>query len=173
MFWAKRKKKFEDPVKAIEASYQQNVYDEEFVPVVITNQEGNPLAAVQPQDVIIFYNFRADRARQLTKAFVDPAFKKFKREFLKDLTFVTMTEYEKNLPVGMIFPSIYIANPLAKVFSDNKFKQLHIAETEKYAHVTCFINGMQEDKFPGEERILIPSPAVSSWAKCFSTTSIW
>ncbi len=158
-------KKFEDPVKAIEASYQQNVYDEEFVPVVITNQEGNPLAAVQPQDVIIFYNFRADRARQLTKAFVDPAFKKFKREFLKDLTFVTMTEYEKNLPVGIMFPSIYIANPLAKVFSDNKFKQLHIAETEKYAHVTFFINGMQEDKFPGEERILIPSPAVSSYDK--------
>ncbi|MFH1226122.1 MAG: 2,3-bisphosphoglycerate-independent phosphoglycerate mutase [bacterium] len=156
-------KKAEDPIKTIEASYKLGVYDEEFVPTVITDKAGQPMAVVKPSDVVIFYNFRADRARQLTQAFVQPDFKKFKREFLKGLTFITMTEYEKNLPVGIMFPTIYLASPLAKVFSDNGLKQLHLAETEKYAHVTFFLNGMHEEKFPGEERALVPSPAVTSY----------
>ncbi|MFH1173355.1 MAG: 2,3-bisphosphoglycerate-independent phosphoglycerate mutase [bacterium] len=158
-------KKYEDPIKAIEESYKQEVYDEEFVPAVITDKNNEPLATIKPEDVVVFYNFRADRARQLTKAFVDPAFKGFKREYLKGLTFITFTEYEKNLPVAVMFPAVYIANPLARVFSLAGLKQFHTAETEKYAHITFFLNGLQEEKFPGEDRLLIPSPAVASYNK--------
>lgn len=155
--------KYEDPLKAIADSYKKKVYDEEFVPVVITDKKGEPLATIKPEDVVVFHNFRADRARQLTRAFVEPDFNAFKREFIKGLTFITFTEYEKNLPVAVMFPAIYIANPLGRVFSLAGLNQFHTAETEKYAHVTFFINGLQEEKFPGEDRLLIPSPAVTSY----------
>lgn len=158
-------KKFRDPLKAIEESYKNEVFDEEFVPVVITDRKDNPLATINKDDAVIFFNYRADRARQLTEAFVDPNFKEFGREFLEGLTFVTFIEYKKGLPVEVVFQPQIIKNPLAKIFSDHKLKQLHIAETEKYAHVTFFLNGLQEKKFPGEERILIPSPAIPSYDK--------
>lgn len=152
-----------DPIKAIQDSYQKQVYDEEFAPTVITGPDGQPRATVGDQDSVIFFNFRADRARQLTKAFVLPGFEKFERAYLKDLTFVAMTEYEKDLPVDIAFPSESIETPLAKVIADAGLKQLHIAETEKYAHVTFFFNGGREEAFAGEERALVPSPPVASY----------
>ena len=154
--------KFEDPLKAIETSYANNVFDEEFVPAVIM-AKGQPLAKVEDKDAMIFFNFRADRARQLTAAFVLPGFDKFKRTYLPNLEFVAFTEYEKDLPVDVAFPDQDVALPIAKIISDLKLTQLHAAETEKYAHVTFFFNGRREEPFPGEERILVPSPPVTSY----------
>jgi len=154
---------FSNPIEAIKKSYDKKIYDEEFVPVVITENK-KPIALVEDKDAIIFFNFRSDRARQITKAFVIPEFEKFKRsKYLKNLLFVTMTEYEEGLPVEVAFPVELIKSPLAKVISDAGLKQLHIAETEKYAHVTFFFNGGAEEPFEGEDRIVIPSPRVSSY----------
>lgn len=156
--------KADDPIKAIKASYEKEVFDEELFPTVITENE-NPVAKVNDNDGIIFFNFRPDRARQLTKSFVLPGFEKIRRpRELKNIFFVSMAEYEKDLPVGAIaFPPEQIGSPLAKIISDQGFGQLHIAETEKYPHVTFFFNGGKENAFPGEDRILVPSPHVSSY----------
>jgi len=147
---------------AVDASYAKSVFDEQFVPTVI-GPGGKPLATVKDHDSVIFINFRPDRARELTKAFVLPGFDKFPRNAFQDLEFVTFTEYEKDLPADVAWPPMLIDNCLAKVISDAGLRQLHIAETEKYAHVTFFLNGMREDEFPGEERVIIPSPRVSSY----------
>ena len=156
-------KTYSDPLTAIKESYQKNVYDEEFVPVVIANND-QPKVMVKEGDGLIFFNFRADRARQLAKAFVLPGFEKFKRpKYIQDLVFVAMTEYEKDLPMEVAFPPEKITVPLAKVISDAGLTQLHIAETEKYAHVTFFFNGGEETVFPGEERVIIPSPRVPAY----------
>jgi len=152
-----------EPEQAVRDSYARGVYDEEFVPTVLTTKDGRPRATVKAGDSVIFFNFRADRARQLTKAFVLPGFMKFDRPYLKDLAFITMTEYEQNLPVLTAFPPEHVMTPFAKIISDLGEKQLHIAETEKYAHVTFFFNGGTETPFPGETRLLVPSPSVSSY----------
>ncbi len=154
--------KFEDPIEAIKQSYAKEVYDEEFLPTVITHQ-GEPVATVKEGDAVIFFNFRADRARQLTKAFVLPSFDKFSRQYIRNLEFVTMGEYEKGLPVDVAFPPLQIKNCLAEVIANAGLTQLHIAETEKYAHVTFFFNGTREEPFPNEDRVIIPSPHVSSY----------
>ncbi|HLD21547.1 MAG TPA: 2,3-bisphosphoglycerate-independent phosphoglycerate mutase, partial [Patescibacteria group bacterium] len=164
MRYGKSDKVSDSPLKAIEQSYTQKVFDEEFYPTVIFSEAGTPIATIDDNDAIIFFNFRADRARQLTKTFVLPGFSKFNRgRSLENLTFVSMTEYEKNLPLKIAFYPDVVHEPVAKVLSDNGLKQLHIAETEKYAHVTFFFNGGTEDPFPNEERILIPSPRVNSY----------
>lgn len=151
-----------DPMEAIEASYAKQIFDEQFVPTVI-QKNGQPVARVEPGDAIVFFNFRPDRARELTKAFVLPAFDKFPRQKIDPLHFVSLTEYEKDLPLDVAYPPYVIENCLARVVSDAGLKQLHIAETEKYAHVTFFLNGMREEAFPHEERVIIPSPAVSTY----------
>lgn len=153
---------YADPIAAIDASYEKKVYDEEFVPVVI-GKKGEPVGHIQSEDACIFFNFRPDRARQLTQAFVLPGFSKFDRAYLKDLFFVTMTEYEKEIPVTVAYPPVVIHNCLAEVVSKEGLRQYHIAETEKYAHVTFFLNGTIEDPFEQEERKIIPSPKVSSY----------
>ncbi|MCX6785720.1 MAG: 2,3-bisphosphoglycerate-independent phosphoglycerate mutase [Candidatus Komeilibacteria bacterium] len=160
----KSEKTFEDPISAIEESYQAKVFDEEFVPTVIT-KNGQPVATVKEGDSLIFFNFRADRARELTKAFVLPGFDQFNRgQYLRKLFFVSLMEYEQNLPACVAFPPETVDLPLAKVISQAGLSQLHLAETEKYAHVTFFFNGGQEAAFPGEERIIVPSPSVPSYA---------
>jgi 2,3-bisphosphoglycerate-independent phosphoglycerate mutase len=151
-----------DAVSAVEASYAKKVYDEEFVPTVI-GSEGAPTAKIENGDSVIFFNFRPDRARQLAQAFVLPGFTKFDRVYMKDLFFVTMAEYEKELPVTVAFPPQVVSNCLAEVISRAGLKQFHIAETEKYAHVTFFLNGTREEAFPGEDRKIIPSPKVASY----------
>jgi len=123
------KTKFEDPLQAIQHSYQGNVFDEEFVPTLITSG-GKPVATVAEKDSVIFFNFRADRARQISAAFTVPGFEKIKREFIKDLMFVTMTEYDKDLPVNVAYPPGKIQKPIAKIIEENNLTQLHAAETE-------------------------------------------
>ncbi|PIT86610.1 MAG: 2,3-bisphosphoglycerate-independent phosphoglycerate mutase [Candidatus Magasanikbacteria bacterium CG10_big_fil_rev_8_21_14_0_10_43_6] len=154
---------YTDPLKAIESSYAKKVYDEEFAPVVI-GKEGKPTGPVSDGDAVIFFNFRPDRARELTKAFVLPSFPKFDRPQIQNLFFTTMSEYEKDVPVSAIaFPPDIVQNCLAEAVSKAGLKQFHIAETEKYAHITFFLNGTIEEPFPGEERQIIPSPQVSSY----------
>lgn len=152
----------EDPLEVIKASYGKEVYDEEFVPTVIV-EKGEPVGLVQDNDAIIIFNFRPDRSRQITKAFTLPEFDKFERKKIENLLTVTMTQYEKDLPVTVAFLPEVIENTLAKVVSDAGLTQLHIAETEKYAHITFFLNGTIEDPFPGEERAIIQSPRVASY----------
>jgi 2,3-bisphosphoglycerate-independent phosphoglycerate mutase len=153
---------FSSAREAIEASYAAGIYDEEFVPCVITEHD-KPVATVADGDACIFFNFRPDRARELTQAFVVPGFDKFPRRAVERLSFTTMMEYEKYLPVSVAYPPQLVDTCLARVISDAGLKQLHIAETEKYAHVTFFLNGMREKEFPGEDRMIIPSPPVSSY----------
>jgi 2,3-bisphosphoglycerate-independent phosphoglycerate mutase len=162
---------FRSAEEAIQASYAKQVYDEQFTPTVIL-KGGNPTATVKPGDACIFFNFRPDRARQLTKAFVLPEFDKFQRTKVDNLFFATLTEYEKDLPVQVVYPPQIIETCLARVLSDAGMKQLHIAETEKYAHVTFFMNGMREEEFPNEDRAIIPSPAVSSYDKAPEMSAI-
>jgi len=155
--------KGDDPLKLIDASYEQKKYDEEFLPSVIT-ENGNPVTTIKNGDAVIFSNFRPDRARQLTKAFVLPGFDKFEKPYIKDLYFATMTEYEKDLPVSAIaFSPIVVRNSLAETISKAELKQFHVAETEKYAHITFFLNGTVEEPFPGEDRMIVPSPRVASY----------
>lgn len=160
----KGKERSDSPLKAIEQSYQRSVFDEEFAPTVITNEQGQPIGPVQDNDAIIFFNFRADRAREITKAFVLPAFQKFDRgPQVNNLIFVTMTEYEANLPVRIAFQPDNVEHPVGKVVANAGWNQLRIAETEKYAHVTFFFNGGSEVQLPNEERLLVPSPHVTSY----------
>jgi 2,3-bisphosphoglycerate-independent phosphoglycerate mutase len=150
--------------EAVQHWYDKQVFDEQIPPTVIESGKA-PVAKIGKGDAVIFFNFRPDRAREITKAFVLPTFDKFPRTFIEDLFFVTMTEYEKDLPVTVAYPPLTIENCLAKAVSDAGMKQLHIAETEKYAHVTFFMNGMIEAEFPGEDRAIIPSPRVSTYDK--------
>jgi 2,3-bisphosphoglycerate-independent phosphoglycerate mutase len=147
---------------AVDDSYSKKIFDEEFIPTVIAEKEENP-AIIADGDSVVFFNYRPDRARQLTKAFVLPDFKGFERRLLADLSFICFTEYEKGLPVKIVFPPFTIKKTLGEILADKGLKQLRIAETEKYAHVTYFFNGGREKKSPGEDHILVPSPAVSSY----------
>jgi 2,3-bisphosphoglycerate-independent phosphoglycerate mutase len=161
--FGKAEKMASDPVKAVQDSYAANVFDEQLLPFVCTKKDGTPVATVDDGDAILYFNFRSDRARQLTEAFVVHDFKEFERKPLSSLQVTTFAEYKKGLPVDVIFPPEIIQNPITKIVSDAGLKQLHAAETEKYAHVTFFLNGMQEAPFPGEDRILVPSPSVASY----------
>jgi len=156
---------FPDALAALEASYGRSVYDEEFVPVVIAPQAGgNGASRVQPGDSVIFTNYRPDRARELTIAFVLPGFNKFPRTLLSDLYFVTMSTYGADLPVRAAFKKEFVEYPLALALSEAGLSQLHIAETEKYAHVTYFFNGGQDTSYSGQENVIVPSAGVASYA---------
>lgn len=153
------------PSEFIQESYKNKIYDEKFLPTVFI-KDNNPTAKIKDDDAVIFFNFRADRARQLTKSFILPGFEKFSRpRLLQNLFFVGFTEYEKNLPIEVAFSAQKINSPLAKIFSEKKLNQFHIAETEKYAHVTFFFNGGKEKPFEKEDNFLIPSPRVASYAQ--------
>ena len=151
----------EDPsaLSALKASYAQGINDEFVEPVRLAP------GAVEPEDGVIFFNFRPDRARQLTQAFVMREFNGFERDPILPLTFVTMTQYDPSLPVGVAFKPQSLDNILGQVISEQGLKQFRTAETEKYAHVTYFFNGGLEDAFPGEDRELIPSPMVATYDK--------
>lgn len=148
--------------QAIQTAYAKEIYDEEFPPTVLTTG-GAPIATVKTGDSVIFFNFRPDRSRELTKAFVLPSFDKFARAYIPNVSFVTFAEYEAGLPVIVAFPPVAIEHTLAQVLSDSGLVQLHIAETEKYAHVTFFMNGTREAPFPNEDRAIIASPAAASY----------
>ncbi len=146
---------------ALESSYAQGVTDEFVLPVAIDVHGRNVL--VEPGDALLFYNFRADRMRQLVTAFSMPGFEGFQRLEIAALDFLTMTSYDSTYPVEVLYPDIDISKPLAEVLSSAGYKQFHAAETEKYAHVTYFFNGGVETPFDGEERHLEPSPKVATY----------
>ena len=147
-----------DPIHAIEESYKNGVTDE-FVEPIVCDKDG----MISDNDSVIFFNYRPDRAREITRAFVDPAFDGFKREFFP-LTYVCNTEYDATMPnVLVAFPRISVKNGLGEYLSKMGMTQLRIAETEKYAHVTFFFNGGREQPYPGEDRALIPSPKVATY----------
>ncbi len=147
--------------QAVDASYATGVTDEFVQPTVISAGDGYP--GVQDGDTVIFFNFRPDRARELTRAFVEPHFTGFDRPRTPDVHFVCLTEYDPSLPAPVAFPKDLPKNVLADVLAEHGLRQLHIAETEKYAHVTFFLNGGSEPPRPGEERILVPSPHVATY----------
>lgn len=150
--------KASDPVQAIADSYAKDVNDEFVVPAVIEN-DGKPVATVNDKDSIIFFNFRPDRARQMTRAFCIDDFDGFNRGARKDVTFVCFTEYDVTIPNKEIaFKKVSITNTFGEFIANNGMKQARIAETEKYAHVTFFFNGGVEEPNANEDRILVNSP---------------
>jgi 2,3-bisphosphoglycerate-independent phosphoglycerate mutase len=146
--------------QAIEQSYAQDVTDEFILPTVVHTHRNT---RVEEGDTLIFYNFRADRMRQIVRAFVDSDFQGFARDQIDNLRVVTFTSYEDGLPADVVFPEENVVNPLAEVLSSAGCTQFHAAETEKYAHVTYFFNGGREGVFDGEERHLEPSPQVATY----------
>ncbi|MFY9531213.1 MAG: 2,3-bisphosphoglycerate-independent phosphoglycerate mutase [Candidatus Acidiferrales bacterium] len=162
--------KFPDPIAAIRASYEKDVTDEFVVPAAITDEAApgkpaTPRGLIRDEDAVIFFNFRADRARQTTRALAEPNFDKFAdARRPKNLCFVAMTQYEKTWPwLRYVLGPEKVEHILAQVFGEMNFRNLRCAETEKYAHVTYFFNGGVEKPYPGEERILVPSPKVPTY----------
>lgn len=150
------------PIKAIEDSYQKEVFDEFVEPTIICNND-KPVATIEENDSVIFFNFRPDRARQITRALVDPEFKEFETKKL-NLYFVCFTSYDETMPnVEIAFEKEPLKNTFGEYISNKGYTQLRIAETEKYAHVTFFFNGGEEKQYPGESRILVPSPKVETY----------
>ncbi len=147
--------------EAIRAAYGRGESDEFVLPTVIV-RNGKPVGVVGEGDSVVFFNFRADRARQITRAFIDRDFAGFEREYIP-IMFVGMTEYDKSFRIPVAFPPGLIVKTLGEVVSDNGLRQLRVAETEKYAHVTFFFNGGVEKPFSGEDRVLVPSPKVSTY----------
>jgi len=151
---------FNSAEECIALSYNQQIFDEMIKPAVIVDEEEQPVGKIADNDAVIFFNFRQDRALQLTEFFVKPEAvpEQFRRQPLQNLYFATMTEYASGLPVHVAFPPISLKNNLAEVLANNHLTQFHIAESEKYAHVTAFFNCGRTEKWPGEDRIIVTSP---------------
>ena len=150
-------------ITAIQRSYEKEVFDEFIEPIVITNGE-NPIATIGDNDSIIFFNYRPDRAREITRALVDNQFDGFETKKLNNLYYVCMTNYDETMPnVHIAFKKDELVNTFGEYISNNGLTQLRIAETEKYAHVTFFFNGGEEKQYIGEDRILVPSPKVETY----------
>ncbi len=149
--------------EAIQKAYRNNLTDEFVTPTVIVNKDKSPLGQVDDGDFIIFFNFREDRMIQLTKSFYDKKLKEIKTNQYEHLNLVSFSKYQQNFDFPVVFPPQPITNTLPELISNAGMKQLHIAETEKYAHVTYFLNGGKEDKLQNEDRILVPSPRVATY----------
>jgi 2,3-bisphosphoglycerate-independent phosphoglycerate mutase len=148
--------------EAISRAYDAGITDEFIPPTVI--DDGSATATIRPGDSAIFFNFRADRGRQLSEALVGEAFGGWQRgPRIPGIHLVTLARYEEGLAAEIAFPPMDVTNPLARVVSEAGLAQLHAAETEKYPHVTFFLNGGREEPFPGESRVLIPSPKVATY----------
>lgn len=145
------------PEQIVQASYAAGITDEFIEPVALTPR------GVREGDAVVFFNFRPDRAREITRAFVDPAFTGFKRPAFPRVQFVCLTEYDPRIPAAVAFAKQFPSHVLADVLADAGLSQYHIAETEKYAHVTFFLNGGVEEPKEGERRMLIPSPKVATY----------
>jgi 2,3-bisphosphoglycerate-independent phosphoglycerate mutase len=152
-----------DPLAAIQASYDRNVTDEFVEPVMITRADGVPVATIEDGDSVIFFNFRADRARQITKALAVPGFDEFPTPNRPHPHYVCFAVYDKTFPLPVAFPPEHLTNILADVFAGLGVTNYRMAETEKYAHVTYFFNGGAEKEFPYEKRLLVPSPKVATY----------
>ncbi len=152
-----------DAIAAIRESYSEGVTDEFVKPIVIVDETEKPVATIQDRDSVIFFNFRADRARQLTRALTEEDFTFFNRGPRPGIRFTCMTQYDRTFPLPVAFGPEHHDEILADVYAHAGLKNLRIAETEKYAHVTFFFNGGVETEFPGEDRVLIPSPKVATY----------
>lgn len=149
------------PGEAIEAAYAQDIPDSHIAPTAITTGSDQP-ATLSAGDSLIFLNFREDSARQLAEAFGAAEFTRFERRLPENIQFVTLTQYAEGLQAGVAFPPLSVANTLGEVLSNNNLSQLRVAETDKYAHVTYFFNGLREEPYMQEDRKLIPSASVQS-----------
>ena len=148
-----------DPVQALKDAYHRGETDEFIKPVVLLEESGDPVATVKDNDIVLMFNFRADRVRELTQVFTDKNLDAFPIHCRPALAeYVTFTQYDKDFHLPVVFPPVSMEHILADEISSCGLKQLRIAETEKYAHVTYFFNGGREEPFPLEDRVLIPSP---------------
>jgi len=169
-----------DPVQGMKESYNKGVTDEFVIPLVCTDSRGEPIATIREGDACICYNFRADRVRQITRALArnsginaqegrdlmgaEDLDQTIARDRVpKNLHYVCMTQYDKNFTLPVVIPAESMANILANVMGQSKLRNLRVAETEKYAHVTYFFNGGVEQPFPGEDRVLVPSQKVATY----------
>lgn len=152
-----------DAVAAIKRSYERGVTDEFVEPVVIQNEVGGPIATIQEDDAVIFFNFRPDRARQITRALGVPGFEEFPVRNRPRIDFVCFSVYDVTFPLAVAFPPRHHSNILADVFAQARLANFRLSETEKYAHVTYFFNGGTEREFPCERRQLVPSPKIATY----------
>jgi 2,3-bisphosphoglycerate-independent phosphoglycerate mutase len=156
---------YTNPLDVVKDSYEHGIYDEFVIPSVIVKEDGQPVATIKENDAVIFYNFRPDRAIQISNTFTNEDFRSFDRgpKHPKHLYFVCLTHFSETVNGYVAFKPTNLDNTLGEVLSQHNLKQLRIAETEKYPHVTFFMSGGREEKFPGEERILINSPKVATY----------
>jgi 2,3-bisphosphoglycerate-independent phosphoglycerate mutase len=156
---------YESAQECIDDSYENGIHDEFVLPSVIVKDDGSPTATIKDNDAVIFYNFRPDRAIQISRAFTNEDFREFDRgeKAPKNLDFVCLTHFSETVEGYVAFKPVNLDNTCGEVLSQNGLKQLRIAETEKYPHVTFFFSGGREQEFPGETRILIDSPKVATY----------
>lgn len=156
---------YTDPIKAVKESYEKSVMDEFVMPTVIVDEKDQPVGTIESEDAIIFFNFRPDRAIQISQAFTNDDFRGFDRgpKQPRNLHFVCMTHFSESVNGYVAYKPTNLDNTLGEVLAQNNLTQLRIAETEKYPHVTFFFSGGREEEFPGEKRILIPSPKVATY----------
>ncbi len=154
-----------DPLEVVNEAYKKDIYDEFVLPTVITDENGNPKATIQDEDAVIFYNFRPDRAIQISQTFANADFNDFDRgeKSPKDIHFVCLTKYSDTVNGKIAYEPVNLDNTVGEVLAKNNLNQLRIAETEKYPHVTFFMSGGREQEFDGEKRILINSPKVATY----------
>ena len=155
--------RWNDPLEALKHSYEQGITDEFVEPVTIVRPGGDPVATIQNDDSVIFFNFRPDRARQLTRALAVQDFTEFVDPDCPRVNFVCFTTYDATFPLPVTFPPRHHKNVLAEVWGRLKINNYRLAETEKYAHVTYFFNGGVEQEYPCERRLLVPSPKVATY----------
>ncbi|GAB7386658.1 2,3-bisphosphoglycerate-independent phosphoglycerate mutase [Bacillaceae bacterium] len=157
--------KYRDPITAVKESYEKSIFDEFVMPTVIVDENGRPVAKIEDGDAVIFYNFRPDRAIQLSQAFTNEDFRGFDRGpgHPKNLYYVCLTHFSETVNGYVAYKPTNLDNTLGEVLTQHGLKQLRIAETEKYPHVTFFFSGGREEEFPGETRILIDSPKVATY----------
>ncbi|RSK28534.1 2,3-bisphosphoglycerate-independent phosphoglycerate mutase [Bacillus sp. HMF5848] len=156
---------YSNALECVEDSYGNSIHDEFVLPSVIVKEDGSPVATIKDEDAVIFYNFRPDRAIQISNTFTNEDFRSFDRgpNHPRNLEFVCLTHFSETVKGYVAFEPVNLDNTLGEVLSQNNLKQLRIAETEKYPHVTFFMSGGREEPFPGEERILIDSPKVATY----------
>ncbi|MGZ4106540.1 MAG: 2,3-bisphosphoglycerate-independent phosphoglycerate mutase, partial [Tumebacillaceae bacterium] len=154
-----------DPIRALHDSYHASVTDEFVLPTVITHDDGTPVGLIQDNDAIIMFNFRPDRAIQISQVFTNEDFRGFDRgdKYPKNIYYVTLTKFSESVGGFVAYKSINLDNTIGEVLTQNGKKQLRIAETEKFPHVTYFFSGGREAEFEGERRVLIPSPKVATY----------
>ena len=150
-------------VEVLVQAYQDGISDEFIVPSVVVDAYAKPVGTIGPEDSVLVFNFRADRVRQITRALMDPDFTHFSRPWPRIQNFLGMTQYDESFILPHLFGPESVANNLAEWLSQHGKRQLHVAETEKYAHVTFFFNGGVEKVYPGEDRVMIPSPKVATY----------